>query len=229
MIELVDGEDLSQRITRRAVPIDEALPIAKQIAEALEAAHDQGIIHRDLKPANIKVRTDGMVKVLDFGLAKAMDVGPGGRGPGGLSIVTHALAAHHASGDHSRHRGLHGAGTGGRLPRPGGAAHEHEKHLSLGKNVPASQPATPSSSATMDFEFLVSAAGGNLGRRTRSASTLSLRKSRISLNPWLRSRRNGCGMTTDFASSCKKANSAASGLSASRLPQRTGTRLFSEG
>ncbi len=72
-MELVEGEDLSQRIARGAIPIDEALPIAKQIAEALEAAHEQGIIHRDLKPANIKVRADGTVKVLDFGLAKAME------------------------------------------------------------------------------------------------------------------------------------------------------------
>ena len=71
VMELVEGEDLSQRIARGAIPIDEALPIAKQIAEALEAAHEQGIIHRDLKPANIKVRADGTVKVLDFGLAKA--------------------------------------------------------------------------------------------------------------------------------------------------------------
>ena len=73
VMELVEGEDLAQRIARGAVPIDEALPIAKQIAEALEAAHEQGIMHRDLKPANIKVRPDGTVKVLDFGLAKAMD------------------------------------------------------------------------------------------------------------------------------------------------------------
>ena len=72
-MELVEGDDLSQRIARGAVPIDEALPIAKQIAEALEAAHEQGIIHRDLKPANIKVRPDGTVKLLDFGLAKAME------------------------------------------------------------------------------------------------------------------------------------------------------------
>ena len=71
-MELVEGEDLSQRIARGAIPIDEALPIAKQIAEALEAAHEQGIIHRDLKPANIKIRPDGTVKVLDFGLAKAL-------------------------------------------------------------------------------------------------------------------------------------------------------------
>ncbi len=73
VMELVEGEDLSQRIARGAIPIDDALPIAKQIAEALEAAHEQGIIHRDLKPANIKVRADGTVKVLDFGLAKALD------------------------------------------------------------------------------------------------------------------------------------------------------------
>ena len=58
-MELVEGEDLSQRIARGAIPIDDALPIAKQIADALEAAHEQGIVHRDLKPANIKVRPDG--------------------------------------------------------------------------------------------------------------------------------------------------------------------------
>jgi Tol biopolymer transport system component len=87
VMELVEGDDLSQRIARGAIPLDEALPIARQIAEALEAAHEQGIIHRDLKPANIKVREDGTVKVLDFGLAKAMDVGSGGSGrPGGLSM-----------------------------------------------------------------------------------------------------------------------------------------------
>jgi Tol biopolymer transport system component len=73
VMELVEGEDLSQRIARGAIPLDEALPIAKQIADALDAAHEQGIIHRDLKPANIKVRADGTVKVLDFGLAKAME------------------------------------------------------------------------------------------------------------------------------------------------------------
>ncbi len=73
VMELVEGEDLAQRIARGPVPLDEALPIARQIAEALEAAHEQGIIHRDLKPANIKVRPDGTVKVLDFGLAKALE------------------------------------------------------------------------------------------------------------------------------------------------------------
>ena len=77
VMELVEGPTLADRIAQGAIPIDEALPIAKQIAEALEAAHEQGIIHRDLKPANIKVRSDGTVKVLDFGLAKAMAPAPG--------------------------------------------------------------------------------------------------------------------------------------------------------
>ncbi len=72
VMELVEGEDLLEVIARGPVPIPDAAPIAKQIAEALEAAHEQGIIHRDLKPANIKVRADGTVKVLDFGLAKAV-------------------------------------------------------------------------------------------------------------------------------------------------------------
>jgi serine/threonine-protein kinase len=73
VMELVEGPTLADRIPQGPIPIDEALPIARQIADALEAAHEQGIIHRDLKPANIKVRPDGTVKVLDFGLAKALE------------------------------------------------------------------------------------------------------------------------------------------------------------
>jgi eukaryotic-like serine/threonine-protein kinase len=76
VLELVDGETLADRIAQGPIPVDEALPIARQIAEALEAAHEVGIIHRDLKPANIKLRPDGTVKVLDFGLAKALDPAP---------------------------------------------------------------------------------------------------------------------------------------------------------
>ena len=71
VLELVEGPTLADRIAEGPIPVDDALPIAKQIAEALEAAHEQGIIHRDLKPANVKVKADGTVKVLDFGLAKA--------------------------------------------------------------------------------------------------------------------------------------------------------------
>ena len=78
VLELVEGPTLADRIAQGAIPLDEALPIAKQIAEALEAAHETGVIHRDLKPANIKVRDDGTVKVLDFGLAKALDTTPEG-------------------------------------------------------------------------------------------------------------------------------------------------------
>ena len=76
VLELVEGPTLADRISTGPIPFDEALPIAKQIAEALEAAHEAGVIHRDLKPANIKVREDGTVKVLDFGLAKALDPSP---------------------------------------------------------------------------------------------------------------------------------------------------------
>ena len=73
VMELVEGQTLADRLRAGPIPLEEALPIARQIAEALEAAHERGIIHRDLKPANIKVSEDGVVKVLDFGLAKAID------------------------------------------------------------------------------------------------------------------------------------------------------------
>jgi eukaryotic-like serine/threonine-protein kinase len=82
VLELVEGPTLADRIAQGALSLDEAVPIARQIAEALEAAHEQGIIHRDLKPANIKLRTDGTVKVLDFGLAKLLDTDAPGRSSG---------------------------------------------------------------------------------------------------------------------------------------------------
>src|SRR6202011_5681042 len=77
VMELIEGPTLADRIAQGPIPVEEALLIAKQIAEALEAAHERGIVHRDLKPANIKVREDGLVKVLDFGLAKAMEPAAG--------------------------------------------------------------------------------------------------------------------------------------------------------
>ena len=84
-MELVEGPTLADRIAQGAIPVDEALAIATQIADALAAAHDRGIVHRDLKPANVKVRADGTVKVLDFGLAKAMD--PAAAQSGSVSMM----------------------------------------------------------------------------------------------------------------------------------------------
>src|SRR5579864_258309 len=73
IMELVEGPTLAERISRGALPVDEALSVAKQMAEGLEYAHERGIIHRDLKPGNVKVTADGQVKLLDFGLAKALE------------------------------------------------------------------------------------------------------------------------------------------------------------
>jgi len=93
-MELVEGEDLSERIKRGPVPVEEAVAIAVQIAEALEAAHEQAIVHRDLKPANIKLRSDGTVKVLDFGLAKAWDAETGNSSLSmSPTLTAHATAA----------------------------------------------------------------------------------------------------------------------------------------
>jgi serine/threonine protein kinase len=95
VMELVEGEDLAQRVARRPIPLGDALPIARQIADALDAAHQAGIVHRDLKPANIRLRPDGTVKVLDFGLAKTAPAVmiPAGTDPGAIDRATVTLPA----------------------------------------------------------------------------------------------------------------------------------------
>jgi serine/threonine protein kinase len=91
VMELVDGPTLADRIAKGPLPPEEALGIAMQIADALEAAHGRGIVHRDLKPANIKLRSDGTVKVLDFGIAKALETRAGMSGPQAPSLTTPAM------------------------------------------------------------------------------------------------------------------------------------------
>src|SRR5262245_9463543 len=87
VMELVEGPTLAERIAEGPIPVDEALRIARQIAEALEAAHERGIIHRDLKPANVKLTPTGQVKVLDFGLAKLAEAGEAGWAGGTFSLT----------------------------------------------------------------------------------------------------------------------------------------------
>jgi len=108
VMELVEGPTLADRIERGSIPIDEALPIARQIAEGLEAAHEQGVIHRDLKPANIKLRPDGTVKVLDFGLAKAIE--PASRTANASPLITPPTVTH--AGVIPGYGRLHVTGTG---------------------------------------------------------------------------------------------------------------------
>ena len=113
VMELVDGEDLAQRVARRALRLEDALPIARQIAEALAAAHQAGIVHRDLKPANIRIRPDGDVKVLDFGLARPRP--PWQDAKASIRRRGHDhLAGHDAGRGDSRHGRIYGARAGQR-------------------------------------------------------------------------------------------------------------------
>jgi serine/threonine protein kinase len=91
-MELVEGPTLADRIARGPIPVDESVPIVRQIAKALESPHGTGVVHRDLKPANIKVREDGTVKVLDFGLAKVLDPLAGAALPSKTPTVTSPAA-----------------------------------------------------------------------------------------------------------------------------------------
>ena len=112
VMELVEGPTLAERIAQGALPLDEALNIAKQIAEALEAAHEKGITHRDLKPANVKLRPDGTVKVLDFGLATAAQSATADGANATISpTLTLDLCGHTRRNDYG-HGGVHVAGTG---------------------------------------------------------------------------------------------------------------------
>jgi serine/threonine-protein kinase len=112
VLELVEGQTLADRIAQGPVPLGEAIAIADQIADALEAAHERGVIHRDLKPANVALRPDGTVKVLDFGLAKAMEGAPSSSDPSLSPTIT--TPGNDADGRHPRDGRVHESGTGAR-------------------------------------------------------------------------------------------------------------------
>ncbi len=108
----MEGEDLKERLSRGAVPLDEALEIAKQVAETLEEAHGKGIVHRDLKPANVKLTPDGKVKVLDFGLAKAWAGDASGVNSASAALSQSPTLARNDRRRDPRDRGLHIARAG---------------------------------------------------------------------------------------------------------------------
>ena len=115
ILELVEGPTLADRLAQGPMPLTESLGIARQIVDALDAAHERGIVHRDLKPANIKITPDGIVKVLDFGLAKAVASDGAARGPTGVRIgICRGYARRRDPGHPVIHESRTGAGTGGR-------------------------------------------------------------------------------------------------------------------
>ena len=121
VLELIEGESLAQRLARGPLPVDEAVAAARQIIDALEAAHDKGIAHRDLKPGNVMLTADGQVEVLDFGLAKATEQGSGARGQGSREAANSPTITSpaDAGGRDPGHRRLHEPGAGQ------GASHRH--------------------------------------------------------------------------------------------------------
>ena len=111
VLELVEGPTLAERIQEGPTPVEESIAIAKQIAEALEAGHEAGVIHRDLKPANIKLKDDGTVKVLDYGLAKALEGDAATTADTELSLVANAHPTRNAGRSRPRDRRIHEPGA----------------------------------------------------------------------------------------------------------------------
>ena len=126
VMELVEGPTLADRIAQGPIPLEEALPIARQMAEALEAAHEKGIVHRDLKPANIKLTAEGKVKVLDFGLARVAQPSAQRR----PAVLAHPHHERHPGRSDPGHGGLHGAGAGARR-----GGRQARRHLGLRRGV----------------------------------------------------------------------------------------------